>query len=90
MRPALWHERWVLSELQRLGWQVAPFGQALLPQHIRDGLRKCETLAGRKAPPRWMPDIITLRPPDLRFVDAQAGHTWPRTDLSANRGDRTT
>jgi hypothetical protein len=79
MIPALWHERWVLSELQRLGWQAAPFGQALLPQHIRDGLRECHTLAGRKTPTRWMPDIIALRPPLLRFIDAKAGDRWRDT-----------
>jgi hypothetical protein len=79
MREAQWHENWVITELRRLEWQAAPFGQALLPRDIREGLRQCETLAGRKAPARWMPDIIALKPPDLRFIDAKAGSTWRRT-----------
>lgn len=79
-REAAWHELWVKQELNLItGWQAEPYGQALLSEDMRRALRRCRTLAGRKAPVRWMPDIIAVRSPEVRFIDAKAGQKWEAT-----------
>lgn len=79
MRRAAWHERWVLYQLHARGTQAWPFGQALLPDDARAALRRCQTLAGAKAPVRWMPDLLVIRDTTVSFIDAKAGDKWAGT-----------
>src|SRR5713101_7182933 len=80
MIPALWHEKWVLEQLnERPGTQAFPFGQALLSDDARGALKECETVAGAKTPVRWMPDLLVIHTPSVMFVDAKAGEKWKET-----------
>lgn len=74
------HELWVLDHLRlRDGVKAKPFGQALFDEELRGWLRSTRTMAGRKAPVRWIPDIVVIKDHMVFMVDAKAGRTWKRT-----------
>lgn len=74
------HEWWVLEQLrQRPSVKAKPFGQALFDEELRGWLRSVRTPAGRKAPIRWIPDVIAIKDGNATLIDAKAGHTWKRT-----------
>lgn len=81
------HEQWVLAQLQQRGWYAEPFGQALFSQELRTRLAACQTIAGRKAPMRWIPDIVAIRDMSVVLVDAKAGTSWRRTNNHAIEQD---
>ena len=69
------HERLVIQMLEEREWTVTAFGQGMLPDAIRAGLRQTQS------PMRWMPDILAYRSNDgmVVCIDAKAGETWRRT-----------
>lgn len=78
-RMARWHEKHVLEQIRQRGSFAEPFGQVLFSADLRERLRACRTLAGRKTPIRWIPDIIAINSNVVALVDAKAGDTWQRT-----------
>ena len=78
-RIARWHEQHVLEQIRLRGSFAEPFGQILFSADLRDRLRACKTLAGRKTPVRWIPDIIVINGGVVSLVDAKAGDTWKAT-----------
>ena len=59
------HERRVAEALRSAGWDVAPWGQGILPSRIRDALSRSES--------RWrhFPDLVAARDGDVVTVDAK-------------------
>jgi hypothetical protein len=54
-------ETTVLSGLRDNGWNAEPFGQALLPDSIRDALKRYINLDGSPTLLRWLPDVIASK-----------------------------
>src|ERR1044072_2423471 len=59
------HEERVSVELEGRGWEVAPWGQGILPPGIRTALARSDT--------RWrhLPDLIAARDGDVVSIDCK-------------------
>lgn len=58
-------EHEVVESLESQGWTAGVFGQALLPEPVKNRLREHKTAV------RWLPDIIAFRDKHAIFVDAK-------------------
>ena len=59
------HEQRVTGELLFRGWEVAPWGQGILPDKIREALGRSDS--------RWrhFPDLVAARDGDVITIDAK-------------------
>lgn len=60
------HEQRVREELERRGWTVSTYGQAILDERIRRALR---TTNSRR---RWDPDLIAANGTTIALIDAKS------------------
>lgn len=74
MAPARAWELELIAKFQKFGWLAAEFGQAQIPEEMRQHLRRWMDDYGRGTLLRWTPDIIAVRPvadPFVCLVDAK-------------------
>lgn len=64
---AVAHENAICVQLGRRGWSVEPFGQALLSERMRDGMRQVHYPVFW----RWLPDLIACRDGRIVLVDGK-------------------
>ncbi|MEV4013106.1 hypothetical protein AB0J35_21610 [Nonomuraea angiospora] len=60
------HEQYVLAELGKRGWDVAPAGQGTLPHALRQALSRTTSAL------RHFPDILAARAGNVVAIDAKA------------------
>jgi hypothetical protein len=60
------HEGRVRLEIERRGWTVAPYGQGILPEQVRNALRLTDSTM------RWDPDFVAAHGSTLCLVDAKS------------------
>ena len=59
------HEQRVAIKLRECGWAVAPWGQGVLPEEIRDAIQRSDSRL------RHMPDLIAARDGELVTIDCK-------------------
>lgn len=75
------HERRVIEELRSRGWEVAPWGQGILPDKIRNALSRSES--------RWrhFPDLVAARDGEVITIDAKDRMRSTESDRYAIKRD---
>ena len=86
------HELAILDRLRSKGWEAELFGQALLPEPIRDHLKRFEDSYRHPTLLRWMPDIIaackhTISRSYVCLIDAKTCNDRPNYAIEVSAID---